>query len=162
MTATLLLVTLYAAGGNHAADAGVQASQPETAHKTVLLTGCLQKTAAEPGFALTRAETLSHTTPEQVSTPAVGTGGKTPQEPVSYELRPASGIGENGVSAKALEQHVGSRVEITARPAEQAPPSTSSSKVITPAPQPPPQTQEPQQKIRLTVTAIKPLGSTCS
>lgn len=161
MKATLLLVTLFLAGS--LAGAGIQAAQTDTAHKTVLVTGCLQKTDAEPGFALTSAETLSQTTPEQVSAPPGAVAANTAAGLAAYELRPASGIGENGVSAKELEQHVGTRVEITARPAEQrAPAPTSSSTVTTPQPQPPPKVQEPQPKIRLTVTAIKPLGSTCS
>ena len=160
MRATLLLVTIVAAG------AGIRAAQTDTAHKTVLLAGCLQKTDTEPGFALTRAATLSTATPEQVSAPAVGTTGNTPAPPTgekglaTYELRPVTGVGESGVTAKELEQHVGTRVEITARPVDQPAPAAPSSKVVTPPP--PAQPSEAPARIRLTVSTLKPLGSPCS
>ena len=156
----LVLVTIYAAAD------GTDARQAEPAHKTIVLTGCLQKTDAEPGFAITKAQTLSRATPEQVSpAPAIGTSGKPPANVADgvgeYELRPATGISETGVNAKQLQEHVGTRVEITARPIERPLPSTPSSDAIAPEQQPKPRA-ETQQKIRLTVTAIKPLGSACS
>jgi hypothetical protein len=159
MRLTLLLVAVCAAG------AGLHAAQTDTAHKTVLLTGCLQRVDADPGFTLVQAETLSKATPEQVSAPAVGAAANTPaakegnKDLARYELRPASGIGDRGVGAKELQQHVGKRVEITARPVEQPIPSAPSATVTAPKLSPP--LPEPPQKIRLTVTAIKPLGTMC-
>lgn len=162
MRATLLLVTIIAAAP------AIHAAQTETARKTVLLAGCLQKTDAEPGFALTGATTLSQATPEQVSAP-VGTTGNAPAAPAgekalaNYELRPVTGVGESGVTAKELEPHVGTRVEITARPVDQPAPANPLPKVIAPS-QPPQQAQsrEAPPRIRLTVSTVKPLGAPCS
>jgi hypothetical protein len=140
---------------------GAQQSQlkSEPAHKTVLLTGCLERVRPESPFTLTNATSVSRTTPEQVSPSPVGTAG-TPRTPeMEYELRPVTGVSESGVDEKELARHIGRRVEITARPIEEAPapaptPATS-------ATESPKARDQAAAKTRLTVTAITSLGMPC-
>lgn len=140
---------------------GAQQSQEksEPAHKTVLLTGCVARANPDSAFTLTNATTLSRTTPEQVAPSPVGTAGTRGTPEIEYELRPAIGVGESGIDRKELERHIGQRVEITARPIEEAPAAAPPSKAL---PTEQPQARDQAARIRLTVTALKSLGAPCS
>jgi hypothetical protein len=160
--ATTVAIAMLFAG-----PAAIGAVQPqnksEPAHKTVLLTGCLERTSPDSAFTLTNATTLSRTTPEQAAPSPAGTTGTkgtkgTPE--IEYELRPVSSVGESGVDAKELGRHIGQRVEITARPIEEAP-AAAPGPEVSPAEQPKPP-DPAAARIRLTVTTLKSLGTPCS
>jgi hypothetical protein len=134
-----------------------QANEP--AHKTVLLTGCLQLADTKEYFTLKEAGTVPQTPPGQTSpSRSVPQAAKQAAERIEYELRPASGVAESGVDAKRLGQHVGQRVEVTARPTDDTAPAPPDPKVTTEQPKP---RDEVVQKIRLTVTDIRSLGMSC-
>jgi hypothetical protein len=125
------------------------------AHNVFVLTGCLMADAkATAAFKLTDASSNSKTSPAGTAIPgAVGTSGLKE----SYELRPVSGVGAQGIDADGLKAHVGHRVEVVVRPIETpgpAPAPTSgavgAAKPTAPAPE------------RYNVTAIKRTVGRCS
>ena len=70
---------------------------------------------AVPTFKLTDAWPIGQAAPTQAGVPgAVGTSG----QKSSYELRPVSGVGAQGLDAEALKAHMGHRVEVVVRPIE--------------------------------------------
>jgi hypothetical protein len=82
----------------------------------------------------------------------VGTSGQKD----AYELRPVSGLSEQGLNADALKAHVGQHVEMVVRPIESPAPAPATglaenqaAKPIAPAPE------------RFTVTEIKRVIGTC-
>jgi hypothetical protein len=125
------------------------------AHNVFVLTGCLKAGAdATAAFKLTDASSIGHPTPAAAGEAgAIGTSGQKP----SYELRPVSGVGAQGVNADALKAQVGQRVEVIVRPIESpaAAPTAGlaaaqAAKPIEPAPE------------RFSVTEIKRVIGTCS
>jgi len=96
-------------------------STAEPAHNVFVVTGCL--TAGEeatPTFKLTEASSVGQPAPGRAAeAEAVGTSGQKD----SYELRPVSGLGAQGLDADALKTHVGQRVEVVVRPVESPAPS---------------------------------------
>lgn len=157
MTVTLAVAILCAGTASSTASAGQQATEP--AHKTVLLTGCLQLADTKEYFTLKDAVTVPQTPAGQTvpSSSAAQTGARAPER-IEYELRPASGVAESGIDAKRLGQQIGQRVEITARPTDDTAPAPQDPKVTAEQPKP---RAETVQKIRLTVTDIKALGMSC-
>ena len=155
-TTAAAIVMLFGGPAGMGAFQSQQKSEP--AHKTVLLTGCLEQANPESAFTLTNAITISRTTPEQVAPSPVGTAETKGTPEMEYELRPASGVGESGVDGTELGRHIGRRVEITARPIEDTPAAPRSA---LPTEQATPR-DEAAAKIRLTVTALKSLGTPCS
>jgi hypothetical protein len=131
------------------------ARQAEPAHKVYRLTGCLMTAStAAPTFKLTDAWAIGQAAPAQAGVPgAVGTSG----QKSSYELRPVSGVGAQGLDAEALKAHTGHRVEVVVRPIEVPAPeppraltSSQTTRAIEPAPE------------RYTVTEIKRVVGRCS
>ena len=86
------------------------------AHNVFVLTGCLKAGAdATATFKLTDASSIGQAPPARAAEAgAVGTSG----QKGSYELRPVSGVGAQGMNADALKAHVGERVEVIVRPIE--------------------------------------------
>ena len=123
------------------------------AHNVFVATGCLKAGAdATATFKLTDASFIGPA-PRAAEAGAVGTSG----QKASYELRPVSGLNEQGMNADALKAHVGERVEMVVRPIESpaaTPPAglaaVQVAKPIEPAPE------------RFTVTEIKRVIGTCS
>jgi hypothetical protein len=93
------------------------------AHNVFKLTGCLMAGAnASDTFKLTDVATPDQTARAGAGEPgAVGTSGRN----ASYELRPVSGLGAQGVNADDLKAHVGHRVEVVVRPIEHPAPAPS-------------------------------------
>ena len=82
----------------------------------------------------------------------MGTAGQKP----SYELRPVSGLSEQGVNAETLKAHSGQQVELVVRPVDPPAPApatglaeSQAAKPIAPAPRP------------FSVTEIKRVIGTC-
>ena len=73
-----------------------------------------------------------------------------------YELQPISGVGEDGISRETLQNHAGKRVEVTVRPVEVLPPTSSPSPST--APKAKPEEQAPQ---RYTVIKISRVADKC-
>ncbi len=157
-TTAVAIAMLFAGPAGMRALPSQEKSEP--AHKTVLLTGCVEQAKPDSAFMLTNATTVSRTTPEQVAPGAVGTTGTKGTPEAKYELRPASGVGESGVGEEELGRHIGQRVEITARPADEPPAAAPHSKAL-PTDQPEPR-DPAAATIRLTVTTLKSLGTPCS
>ena len=157
-TTALAIAMLFAGPSGIVAEQSKEKSEP--AHKTVLLTGCLGRANPDSAFTLTNATTVSRTTPEQVSSSSAGPAGSKRTPETVYELMPVSGVGESGVDGEELGRHIGQRVEVTARPIEEAPAAAPQSKAVPAQPRTP--EDQAAARIRLTVTAIKSLGAPCS
>ena len=127
------------------------------AHNVYVLTGCLMASATEPTptFKLTDAVSIGQPPPGRAGEAgAVGTSNQKP----SYELRPVTGVGAQGLNADALKAHVGQLVEIVVRPMESpAPPAPAAGLASA-------ETAKPQQPAleRFTVTEIKRAVGRCS
>ena len=154
---TAVAIAMQFAGPGLGAFQSQEKSEP--AHKTVRLTGCVERANPDSAFTLTNATTVSRTTPEQVARSPVGTAGTQGTPEIKYELRPASGVGESGVNGKELERHIGQRVEITARPVEETSAAVPRSEAL---PTEQPERDPAAAKIRLTVATLKSLGTPCS
>ena len=118
----------------------------EPAHKVYVLTGCLEAGTATSAFRLTGGS-------------AVGQPPPPPRTATSdvYLLQPVSGVGQQGISRERLKAHIGARVEVTVRPVEVLPDSSTSS-VSKDAKQKPAEPETP----RYTVTEIKRLADSCA
>ena len=125
------------------------------AHNVFVLAGCLKAGAGvTPTFQLTDASSIGQAPPAGAAD-AGAVGG--PAQKGSFELRPVSGVGAQGMGADALKAHIGQRVEVVVRPIESpavAPTAglgaVQAAKPIEPAPQ------------RFTVTEIKRVIGVCS
>jgi len=132
----------------------------EPAHNVFVLTGCLMSEAkATPVFKLTDAEATGRAIPPAAEPGAVGTSGRvgTPGQKPSYELRPVSGVGAQGIDADGLKAHVGHRVEVVVRPVEAPAPAAAPAGAAIEAARP----IEPAPE-RYTVTTIKRVVGRCS
>jgi hypothetical protein len=111
--------------------------QETPAHNVFVLTGCLKAgTEATVTFKLTDASSIGQRTPGETAS-AVGTSG----QKATYELRPVTGVGAQGVDADKLKAQLGKRIEVVVRPVESpAPPPVTglavaqAAKPIEPAP----------------------------
>jgi hypothetical protein len=135
--------------------ATAQQAQPpatEPAHKIYVLTGCLTGGGPAPTtpFKLTGAMPVGLAPQEK---PASGPDAKD-----VYELVPVSGITEQGLDLKELQAHVGKKVEVTVRPVEVQPASSSPSKPTAES------TAKPKEPVpvRYTVTKLNPMAGLCS
>jgi hypothetical protein len=125
------------------------------AHNVFVVTGCLTAgpEGATPTFKLTDASSVGQPLPGRATeAAAVGTSGHKD----SYELRPVSGVGAQGLDADALKAHSGQQVEVVVRPVESPAPAPAAglaeaqtAKPIEPAP------------ARFSVTEIKRVIGTC-
>ena len=130
------------------------APKAEPAHNVFVVTGCLMAGAnATTTFKLTDATPIGQARAAAAEPGAVGTSG----EKASYELRPVSGVGAQGLDADALKAHLGHRVEAVIRPIESPAPAVTATagavgavKPIEPAPE------------RYTVTTMKRAVGRCS
>jgi hypothetical protein len=136
------------------AEAYAQNPAPEPAHKTMVLTGCLQAGASPSLFKLTNASSSGSAgqtaQPLQAQSAAPGK--------LEFELTLAGaplGIDEQKVDLRA---HVGHRVEINARPTDPSPPAVAA-KPGDPTPANAPPEDKPVE--RVTVVAIKHLAADC-
>jgi hypothetical protein len=134
-----------------AQDQRLPTPKAEPAHNVFVLTGCLEA-GADPAatFKLTDASAIGQAPPGGAPA-AVGTSGQKP----SYELRPVSGVTEQGMDAKALKAHLGQRVEVIVRPIETLAAAPASEPVEAPKPLKAP-------PMRFTVTELKRVIGACS
>jgi len=155
---TTLLASAVAVAGYAAVPFAQQQPAPsptaEPAHNVFVLAGCLTAGAeATPTFKLSDASFIGQPAPgRSAEAGAVGTSG----QKASYELRPVSGLGAEGLDADALKAHSGQQVEAVVRPVESPAPApaagvteTLAAKPIEPAPE------------RFVVTEIKRVIGTC-
>ena len=119
----------------------------EPAHKVYVLTGCLQDGTPIAPFKVTGSSPIGQ--PPPAITSKAG-------DRDAYELQPISSVGEQGINREVLQNHVGSRVEVTVRPAEVAPPTSSSTPATDTKAKP--AEQAPQ---RYTVIKINRLADSC-
>jgi hypothetical protein len=134
-----------------AQDQRLPAPKAEPAHNVFVLTGCLEAgTDPTATFKLTDASAIGQAPPGGAAG-AVGTSGQKP----SYELRPVSGVSEQGMDAKALKAHLGQRVEVIVRPIDSPAAAPASEPVAAPKP------TEAAPK-RYTVTELKRVIGSCS
>lgn len=141
---------LIFAGVTAAISAAQQAQAPpsEPAHKVYVLTGCLTGSPAPTApFKLTGAAAVGQA-------PTEGLAAGAPKQDM-YELLPVTGLTEQGLAREALQTHVGKKVEVTVRPAEVAPVTSSPSPSTASTAKP---EETPQ---RYTVTQIKTLAASC-
>jgi hypothetical protein len=122
------------------------AQQP--AHNVYVLTGCLEDGTPEIPFKLTGSTSVGEPPPARAS--------KEPGAAGVYTLQPISSVGEQGVNREALQSHVGKRVEVTIRPVEVSP-LTSSSTAATDTKAKP----DEQAPRRYTVIKINRLADSC-
>jgi hypothetical protein len=143
---TSLLFCLATASSLHAASqAAPQAT--ESAHQTMIYSGCLRKSDAGAIVKLTNASRIDQPSPATAAAP----GSE------EYELTSDKGLERGGVARVDLDAHVGHKVEVTVRPPEVAePPSTPETAAARPA------SAEPAKIKRFTVIALKQLAATCS
>ena len=153
---TLVFGTVVLTGWIAAPSAQQAPSSPnEPAHKIYMMTGCLDiGSESTSAFRLTRAEPIGQAPPA----PSAGTTA-TSRNTTVYELQPVSNFGEQGISRERLKSHVGKRVEVTVRPVEVTPATTSPSS-------PPTSTavaEKPEQPApqRYTVITISQLADSC-
>ena len=148
---TIAAITLASAPA--AARAQDQSKATEPAHKTTLLTGCLQPGSDAATFKLTHASPSQPASVEattSVSAAAIGTMGKTRD----YDLT-------SDPSSKTdlkLSTYIGARVEVTARPVGSAPAASSGRAVAGLTAEP--KEHEPQPE-RMMVTAITRVSASC-
>ena len=155
---TTLFVSAVAVAGYAAAAFAQQQVAPsptaEPAHNVFVLAGCLETGAeATPTFKLTDAVFIGQPAPGRAAEAgAVGTSG----QKSSYELRPVSGLGAQGLNADALKAHAGQQVELVVRPVDTPAPApatglaeSQAAKRVEPAPQP------------FSVTELKRVIGTC-
>ncbi len=90
----------------------------EPAHQVYVLTGCLEDGTPMAPFRLTGSTSVGQLPPAGSSKETGATG--------VYALQPISSVGEQGVNREGLQSHVGRRVEVTVRPGEVSPPTSSS------------------------------------
>ena len=129
-------------------------AQATPAHNVFVATGCLQAGAdATASFKLTDASFIGPAPARAVEAGAVGTSG----QKASYELRPVSGVNEQGMNADALKAHVGERVEMVVRPIESPPAAPTAGLAAVQAAKP----TEPAPE-RFSVSEIKRVIGTCS
>jgi hypothetical protein len=119
----------------------------EPAHKVYVLTGCLESGTSDSFFKLTGSSAVGQAPPSTSKEAAVNS---------VYELQPISGVGEEGISRETLQSHAGKRIEVTVRPMEVSPPTSSPSPST--APKAKPEEQAPQ---RYTVIKIRRVADTC-
>jgi hypothetical protein len=128
----------------------------ERAHKTLLLTGCLETGPDAAIFRLTDAQESAQTSPEAVAPPPppVGTTGGTRE----YEVTPGADNAE-----LELASYVGQKVQVTVRPVEpldvpsSPSPDAGRAKPVNPAP---PAEAKPRIQ-RLQVIAVDSLKVPC-
>jgi hypothetical protein len=136
----------------------VHTQQPnEPAHKTMMVTGCLQPAPDKLVFKLTDATLQAPVTGLTGSAPPagpVGTVGKN----LEFELTTDSGVERGGTGAVERSRYVGRRVQVAARPSEIAPSPSTSSGSTSAGPEPKVNERKPP---RLIVTEIRPLSSSC-
>ena len=130
------------------------APQQTPAHNVFVLTGCLMAgTDPAATFKLTDAFSVGQRTPVE-ATRAVGTSG---QKNATYELRPVTGVGTQGLDAEALKAHVGHRVEVVVRPVESPAAPPAAGLAVTQAAKP---VERPAE--RFSVTELKRVVGRCS
>ena len=122
-------------------------NQVEPAHKVYVVTGCLERGSAPSTFRLTRASAVG-----QIAPPASPDGeGRN-----AYDLQATSSVSEQGFSNEKLLPEVGTRVEVTIRPVEQA--ASPAPRQVTPgAAEKPVETPRP----RYTVVMLERLAGEC-
>jgi hypothetical protein len=150
------------AGPLAAQEAGRSApAQPESAHDTRLLTGCLVAGPDEAVFKLTNASPVPPVPP--VPADAAAAGGATKQQAMEYELLAAKRLDTTSVAPIDMKPFVGHRVEITARPAAPAAPPHEPPRADGEPKQQPETVSSPEKHVveRLMVTAIKQVVGTC-
>ena len=121
------------------------AQQP--AHNVYVLTGCLEDGGPMAPFKLTGSTSVGQPPPASTSKDTGPTG--------IYALQPISSVGEQGVNREGLLSHVSKRVEVTIRPVEVSPPTSSTATTDTKAK---PDEQTPQRYI---VIKINRLADSC-
>lgn len=152
ITLELALVVGVIAASSAAAAGQAQAPPSEPAHKVFVLSGCLADNPAAPVvFKLTDAASVGQAPTDDRAD--AGDGKKV------YELLPAVGLAESGIAKEELQSHVGKRVEVTVRLAEDtaAPSSPASPSTTTTLPK-----HEEVPALRYTVTKIKALAPSCA
>ena len=150
LATTLAAITLTFAPWARAQE---QAKPTEPAHKTMLLTGCLQPGADAATFKLTHASASQRPSVEATTaaSPAtVGTVGQTRD----YELTSDS----SSKTDLKLSTYIGRRVEVTARPLDAAPAASSGRAEAGLTAEP--KASEPKPE-RLIVTAISRVSASC-
>jgi hypothetical protein len=132
----------------------VHTQQPnEPAHKTMMVTGCLQPTPDKLIFKLTDATLQAPVTGASPAGP-VGTVGKN----VEFELTTESSVDRAGTEAVELSRYVGRRVHVAGRPWEIAPAPSTSPGSTSAGPEPKVNERKPP---RLIVTEISQVSSSC-
>jgi hypothetical protein len=145
---TIAAITLASAPA--AARAQDQSKPTEPAHKTTLLTGCLQPGSDAATFKLTHASPSQPPSVKATTSVSAAAIGKTRD----YDLT-------SDPSSKTdlkLSTYIGARVEVTARPIDSAPAASSGRAVAGLTAEP--KEHEPQPE-RLMVTAITRVSASC-
>ena len=120
----------------------------QTAHNVYVLTGCLEDGGPMAPFKLTGSTSVGQPPPASTSKDTGATG--------IYALQPISSVGEQGVNREGLQIHVSKRVEVTIRPVEVSPPTSSSTATTDTKAKPDEQTPQ-----RYTVIKINRLADSC-
>ena len=125
--------------------------QPERAHKTMRLTGCVEAGADAATFKLTHARDVTSPASPTAPPAPIGTAGQSGE----YELVPAPDIDLK------LSTYIDHKVELMVRPVELAGPGKTEpalrgADLVTPAPQ----STKPALE-RVTVIAVTHLASSC-
>ena len=123
------------------------APKTEPAHKVYVLSGCLEAGPATSAFKLTGGSAVGQAPPQA-----------RPETSTDYLLEPVSGVGQQGVSRDRLKAQVGARVEVTVRPVEVLPDSSTPPSVSTSPKEKPAEPVTP----RYTVVEIKRLADSCA
>lgn len=124
-----------------------QPAPPEPAHKVYVLTGCLEAGDAPSAFRLTNGSPVGQPPPQAQSA-----------KPGIYLLQPVTGVGQQGISRERLQAQAGARVQVTVRPVEVLPDTSTPSVVSTDSKAKPAEPVTP----RYTVTEIKRVADSCS
>jgi hypothetical protein len=136
--------------------------EPESAHDTKLITGCLVAGPDQATFKLTNAAVI----PPATATPSGAAGtpaaGAAAQAETEYELKAEKRLDRASVAPLDMKPFVGHKVEITARPAAAAAPTHEPPRADGEPKRHVETASSPEKKVeQLTVTAIKQVVGTC-
>jgi hypothetical protein len=140
-----------------AADVYGQNTKPEQAHKTIVLTGCLQAGSSPSLFRLTNASPSPEQGVAGQPSPAQPAPRGTSGEASEYELTSSGSQADVDAKAVDLGAHVGHRVEINVRPIAPVP-------AVPPKPGDTAAAKSPvDEKLleRMSVVAIKHVAAVC-
>jgi hypothetical protein len=128
----------------------------EPAHNVFVLTGCIAAgPAAKPAAAFTVTDASFIGQRPAVTSAEAGTAGTSGQK-ASYELRPVTGVGGQGLDADELKAHLGQRVEMLVRPVD----TPAAPRAAKPAEVQPATPIEPSAE-QFTVTEIRRVIGSC-